>query len=557
MRRVTLLSLATLMAGCAPALAQSGGQAPYADYLIGSYAQRSRDPVAAADRFAAALRTAPRDTRLLEGAADAALSAGDVTEAAAFGKRAQSAGVPTASGRLAMATLALRRDRPREVRQVLTNFDGSPVEQLCARLLESWAMAEEKHADAALAVIGDDAPAPRSPWTAMQFYVRAMILDEAGRAPEALVQYEAGDSVGGLRVAQVVQMHGALLERSGRKEDARKLYQDMLDDVDNPGVAAERARLERGEPPAHALSPQAGAAVSLFMLAVLVGEDPSGQENLSPLSLAMTLDPAFEGARIGFSDAMRARGRGDTARAALAAIPASSPYYETAQSQIAFSLHGDNRDAEAIDTLKACVAATGGRTSRRALADLYRSLERYGDAAPIYAELVTELSPLKPRDWRLLFAQGATLEQLGRWPDAEASLQQALRLAPDQPEVLNYLGYQWVDSGKKVEEGLAVLQRAVSQRPEEGYIIDSLGWAYYRLGQYAQAADLLERAVELAPGDVTLNDHLGDVYWRMGRRIEARYQWRRVLTLKPTDAERAAAAGKIAAGLPPAPAPAR
>ena len=553
MRRLVLLSLAALASsGCAPALAQVGRATPYADFLIGSYAQRSRDPVAASSRFTAALRASPRDTMLLEGAADSALAAGNVAESAAFGRRAQSAGVRTASGRLALATLALRKPRPRQTHELLANFDGSPVEQLSARLLDAWATVAENKPDAALAAIGDDSPAPRSPWTAMQFYVRAMMLDEAGRADEALTQYEAGDAVGGLRIAQIVLLHGELLERAGRRDDARALYQSMLDSLDNPGLLAERARLDRGEPPPRALSPATGAAISLFALAVLVGEDPSSQENLAPLALAMTLDPGFEGARLGFSDAMRALGRGDAARGALADIPVASPYYETAQSQIAFSLHQDKRDDEAIATLKACVAATNGHAARRALADLYRGLERYGDAAPLYAQLVAEQTPLKPKDWRLLFAQGATLERLNRWPESEAALKTALQLAPDQPEVLNYLGYQWVDSGKNVEEGLAVLQRAVAQRPQEGYIIDSLGWAYYRLGQYAQSVDLLERAVELTPGDVTLNDHLGDAYWRVGRRIEARFQWRRVLTLSPTDAERGAAAAKVADGLPPA-----
>lgn len=553
MRRLVWVSLAALAAsGCTTTVAQIARPTPYADFLIGSYAERSRDPVAASERFAAALRASPQDSLLLEGAAESALLAGDVTASAQFGRQARKAGVQTPSGQLAMAALALREGRAGVAQTQLRGFDGAPVEQLSARLLEVWAMAENHKTSAALEQLGDIQSEPRSPWTAMQHYQRAMMLEHANRADEALAEYVAGDAVGGLRIAQIVLLHGQLLERQGKRGDALALYQSLIDDVDNPGVLAARARLERNEPPPKPLTPASGAAISLFALAVLVGQDPSSQEDLAPLSLAMALDPAFEGARIAFSDSMRGLKREDAVRRTLAGIPATSPYYETAQSQIAFSLRRDNRDDEAIAVLKASADATGGRTSRRALADLYRGLERYDDAAQLYAKLVADLSPPTAKDWRLLFAQGAALERLGRWPEAEAALQKALVVSPDQPEVLNYLGYQWVDSGQKVQEGLAILQRAVAQRPNEGYIIDSLGWAYFKLGQYGQSVELLERAVELTPGDVTLNDHLGDAYWRVNRRIEARFQWRRVLTLDATDAERAAAQKKVTDGLPPA-----
>ena len=149
-------------------------------------------------------------------------------------------------------------------------------------------------------------------------------------------------------------------------------------------------------------------------------------------------------------------------------------------------------------------------------------------------------------------ARAAARERLGRWPEAEADLQRALVLSPEQPDILNYLGYSWIDRGVRLQEGLAMIQRAVALRPASGAVIDSLGWAYFRLGDYAQALEHIERAVELQPADATLNDHLGDVYWRLGRRIEARFQWRRALSLAP-DAP-ASIEAKMAAGLPDEPA---
>ncbi|TPW06368.1 MAG: hypothetical protein FD124_1798, partial [Alphaproteobacteria bacterium] len=491
---------------------------------------------------------------LLQGAADSALAAGDAAAAATFARQAQARGVEASSGRLAAAVFAMREGRTKDVRRNLDDFDGPPAELLTARLLSVWSRVDGGDVEAALAELGGETLPQRSPWAALQYYQRAMVFDHAGRVEEALDAYERGGGVGGLRIAQIVTHHGQALERAGRKADAAALYRDFLADVDNPGVAAELARLSSNGPPPAPFAATRGAAVALFTLSVLIAQDPTSREQLAPLSLAMALDPALEAPRIAFADAMQALNQGETARRALGAIPEPSPYFENAQSQIAYGLRAEGRADEAVAILKAIVDRGGGRVSRRALADLYRNLDRNAEAAALYASLVAELNPPTRRDWRLYLAQGATLERLGQWPAAEAALQQALVVSPDRPEVLNYLGYTWVDTGAKVREGLALLERAVAQEPDEGYIIDSLGWAHFRLGNFGQAVEYLERAVELSPGDSTLNDHLGDAYWRVGRRIEARYQWRRVLTLNAPADEHAGAGKKLAEGLP---APAR
>src|SRR5262249_17865161 len=131
-----------------------------------------------------------------------------------------------------------------------------------------------------------------------------------------------------------------------------------------------------------------------------------------------------------------------------------------------------------------------------------------------------------PERWTLYYDRGVALERSGQWQRAESDLQRALELKPEQPLVLNYLGYSWIDRGGSLERGLKMLEKAVELRPEDGYIIDSLGWAHYRLGDYAAAVQYLEKATELVPEDPTINDHLGDAYWQTGRLVEARYQWR-------------------------------
>src|SRR5690606_14060505 len=154
-----------------------------------------------------------------------------------------------------------------------------------------------------------------------------------------------------------------------------------------------------------------------------------------------------------------------------------------------------------------------------------------------------------PGDWRLLYARGVSHERLKDWEKAEADLQAALAIEPGDPELLNYLGYSWIDRGERLAEALAMVEKAVAANPKSGAMVDSLGWAHYRLGDYKKAVETLEQAVELEAGDPEINNHLGDAYWRVGRRDEAMFQWRRVLTLDPDDRIKADAEAKLASGL--------
>jgi len=135
-----------------------------------------------------------------------------------------------------------------------------------------------------------------------------------------------------------------------------------------------------------------------------------------------------------------------------------------------------------------------------------------------------------PAQWFLYYARGISKERLDDWPAAEADFREALELNPDQPQVLNYLGYSLVEHQQNLDEALAMIERAVAAQPQAGYIVDSLGWALYRLGRYDEAVGHMERAAELMAVDPVVNDHLGDVYWAVGRHTEARFQWQRALS---------------------------
>ena len=221
---------------------------------------------------------------------------------------------------------------------------------------------------------------------------------------------------------------------------------------------------------------------------------------------------------------------------AYRSIPAGSDYAWAAQLRAASGLADLDRQDEAIAALNAMADERPGRIdAASALGDAFRMDERYEEAAAAYDMAIGRLAIVEDRHWRLFYVRGIAFERLGEWPKAEADFLRALELEPDQPLVLNYLGYTWVEQGRNLDEARTMIEKAIELRPDDGYIVDSLGWVAYRLGDFEEAVYQLELAVELVPGDPIINDHLGDAYWQVGRLNEARFQWRRVLTLEPED----------------------
>lgn len=185
----------------------------------------------------------------------------------------------------------------------------------------------------------------------------------------------------------------------------------------------------------------------------------------------------------------------------------------------------------------------------RTLGNLLRGKKKYPAAVEYYSRAIELIEEPAKRDWNHFYARGICYERLKQWPKAEADLKKALELYPDQPLALNYLGYSWVDQNRNVREAMELIRKAVKIKPDDGYFVDSLGWAYYRQGNYSAAAEYLERAVELRPEDPVINDHLGDAYWHVGRKLEARFQWSQSLTLNPEPEEVPKIKAKIANGL--------
>jgi Flp pilus assembly protein TadD len=334
--------------------------------------------------------------------------------------------------------------------------------------------------------------------------------------------------------------------------DAAAVYRKFSEtQADNPVINAGLARVESGKVPEPLIeTPAQGVAEVLYGLASALASDRSVDLPVVYLQLALYLRPNFDVARTLIADLFEVIERYEAANAAYAAIPRDSPLALNAQIQTALNLDRVGKTDLAVSRLQAL--------SRRekndlrvfvALGDLLRSHERFEEAVTAYDQALALVPKPEHQHWSLYYARGVSLERSGRWPEAERDLKQALALDADQPLVLNYLGYSWIEKGQNFDEAMKMIGRAVDLMPNDGYVVDSLGWAHYKLGQYDRALTNLERAVNLRPDDPTINDHLGDIYWRMGRLLEARYQWKRAITLGADKAVVPAIQHKIEYGL--------
>lgn len=540
-RAAATAALAALTAACASVSAprQPDAASLYADFLVGRVANAREDYGAASDRYYAALSRSPGDEALIAGALRASLTAGDEARARRVAAMAEAEAAP-ALARLVRAAEAIRAADWRRAERELESTEGDAVQDMLARTLMVWVRVGQRRIDEA---VGQLAPLTTlRPYGGLFSYQQAMAFDIAGRRDQARVAYTTAAN-GGMFLPPAAERHADALVRWGAREEALEMLARLNAGRNNAALQAFAQRIEAGGR-VNTLTPARAAAIGLYGFgAILLQQEHNVSAGLIAESLALMIDPGLDDARLLFAEGHARNERYAIARHALASVRAESPYAQTARIMEARLLLEEGRPEQAL-ALANANAAAGDARAMRALADMYASLDRLDEAEPIYSALLAA----DEANWMLHFARGAVRERLGRWDEAEGDLRRALELSPDQPEVLNYLGYTWVDRGENLEEGLAMIRRAVELRPNSAAIIDSLGWAYFRLGDYQQAQLFLERAVELEPGSATLNDHLGDVYWRLGRRTEARFQWRRALSQEPEDA--AAIERKLQDGLP-------
>lgn len=533
-----------------PAVA-GGGQSGLGAYLAGRLAHGLGDTDDAADYYAAALARDPDNIDLLQRTFTLMIAEGRVDSAIPLAHRLQDLDSDAAMPVLVSGLADIRDGLMAQAESRFAALPRRGLNGLVGPLATAWALAGQGRYDQALTAL--EPLGQTKGFLGVKIYHSALILELAGRPAEAEAIY--GESLQHQLSARGTEAVGSMLQRQGRDQEARVLYQRYTDEHPESLLFDGAALLRQGRAIAPVVTDaQAGMAEALFDVATLMRQGNGQDAAVIFAQLSLALRPDFPLARAVLGDLLSAQDRFDPANAAYAAIPAASPVYPYAQMRMAMNEEELGKTESALARLdKVARLKPDNLEPLVTRGDILRRKKRFGDAAQAYGEAIARLGDrMATQHWPLLYSRGICLERDKQWAKAEADFKKALELQPDQPDVLNYLGYTWVDSGVNLEEGRAMLEKAASLRPRDGAIIDSLGWALYRLGDYHGAVKYLERAVELKAEDPTINDHLGDAYWQVGRVNEAMFQWQRAMGLDPEPEQLAPLREKLRSGQVPA-----
>ena len=510
---------------------------PLGAYLAGRLAHNDGDGEAATNYLMRALEHDPDNADLLRQAFVAALSQGTMTEAIEIAKRLTDITPSSSVAGLTLVVDAMLPGNYNAAEERLSALPAQGYNTLLVPMVGAWvAMGQNKPAVAVdlLSALEDN-----NAFAVFHEFHLALINDLAGNREAAARAYKAaidGQRGGSYRT---VYAYGAFLERGGDADGALALYGDyQAANPDSVWFEAAIARVTKAEPVDDAMVRDArdGAAEALFGVSSALLQENAVEAAIVYARLAVHLRSGFDAGYMLLGEILEGLAEPDSAIEAYEHVSRQSPLAWTVRLKIADNLDVLDRVDEAVTMLRALAAERPERSDPLiALADLLRGKERWLESVAAYDEAFARIDELSRRHWRALYARGIALERSRQWARAEADFLTALELVPDQPFVLNYLGYSWVDQGIHLVRALDMIERAVDLRPSDGYIIDSLGWAHYRMGNFEDAVLHLERAIELRADDPTINDHLGDAYWKVGRRFEARFQWRRALTLDPDE----------------------
>nr|WP_230989624.1 tetratricopeptide repeat protein [Devosia faecipullorum] len=487
---------------------------------------------------------------LIERAYVALAADGQIVKAASMARRMLELDPANQLAELVVATEALKERRYGAAARRLDNVSEDNFSGITAGILRAWALVGEGksgEADALMARLGNSGLAD------FLVFHRALMNEAAGNSQAALtLAQRAYDNEP--YVARMAEVYARMLANAGDIEAAR----DVLDAFEaqgltHPVIRTVRQALDAGRRPGvFTTSVQVGAAEMFHGIGVALSRDGSGDLALVFLRLGVYLDPGSDVIALALGQLLDSANQREMANQVYDAIPAKSALKPTAVVRIAQNLDAMGDREEAVRRLGNIVSTRPDDLDAvSVLGDLLRYDEKYLEAAAAYTDAIAITGGTSPADWRFYYVRGIAYERAKQWPKAEADFQRALELNPDQPQVLNYLGYSWIDMDMHLEEALGMIEKAVEAQPMDGYIIDSLGWAFYKLGRLEEAVETLERAVMLLPGDPEINDHLGDAYWKVGRRLEARFQWNIARSVDTIGTVSERVAPKLADGLTP------
>jgi Flp pilus assembly protein TadD len=526
---------------------------PAGSYLAARQANVDRDADAAAIYFRSVLKSDQRNPELLELTFYSVLADGDIDEAVRLADRLVQLDKNNRNAHLVLGVRSLKQKQWKDARAHFGQAMHGPINDLTGTLLTAWSAFGANDVKGAVDAI-DKLNGPE--WYGIFKDMHAgLILDLANNKKDAAKRLEHAFKLDPSAL-RIMQSYAGFLSRNGSRDEALKIYQEFDKQLPRYPLTVEAlALLKKDESlPRMVDSAQAGAAEALYGLGAALGrreeEMSLANRGLAYLQLALYLEPNHALAQLSLADLYEAMKKPELAIKTYERVPASSPLKRNAEIQLGIDLDILDRTEEAKKHLEKLVASKpDDMEAIIALANILRERKQYEGCADSYGKAIGQLPMPTKANWTLFYFRGICFERAKQWAKAEADFKHALELFPDQPHVLNYLGYSWVDQGIHLDEGMGMIRRSVEQRPDDGYIVDSLGWAYFRLGNYDEAVKNLERAVELKPVDPTINDHLGDVYWKVDRMLEAKFQWSHARDLKPDQDELTKIEEKLKVGI--------
>ncbi len=515
--------------------ASAYGSSYTGSYLAGRHALREKDAGAAAEYFDEALTGRQDDVYLIRGAFQAVLAKGNVEKAIELANILVESDGDKSAAHLVLAIDNIRKGDFAKAKEHLTQTNDSGFNVLVKPLLMSWIVMGEGDVDAALAEL--NVLDKYDGFDALKDYHAALLVDVSGQVQRAEEQYAKAMQGPAARAVRLVQSYGTFLIEQGKDDEARALFEEYIKTYPlSPTINRMLEDMAAGKKIEPVLNTAAdGAAEALYSAASVIGQERAVGLAATYTYFTLMLRPDFPVAQVLLAETAEGGDRWQEAYNLYNQIESDSAYYKNARIRSAWTKYKMGQQDEAVAWLEEIAAQYPEDIEAMVvLADMYRDQKDWSEAARQYGRAVDRLQNYENRHWSLFYARGIAYEQSKQWKNAEADLLKSLELRPDYPPVLNYLAYSWVDRDENLEEAKEMLIKAVSLRPRDGFIVDSLGWLYYRLGEFDDAVIQLEKAVSLEAADPTINDHLGDAYWRAGRRDEAKYQWRRALWLDPT-----------------------
>ncbi len=550
---VALSGCATTMGGSSAERGQSLSPDAqlYADYVSARYASNLNDAASRSAYFSRAFARRPNDLDLGQKALAAAINNGDSALARVLSIEILALDETDGTARAVMGANALAKGKYKKALEYLADANaGIGIENFNA-MMRGWAQVGLGDRSAAKITFGD--------------MKGGKYFEFLGNMQLAIIDLQEGDSEAAAKIfATIDEVNLAPIESTlaqvrgfmalGDKDKALAILNTYADA--NGGALTGPIRytldaINAGQKLQWKLTPAQSASRALTEPAFrYYGAQQQFESAETFLRIALELDPENDKARLFLGSILEQVDRDEDAMTQYAQIGPLSPFSVSARLSESDILFGDDKNAEGIKVLQSIQKTHPSRVTQGSLGRAYLIMEDYEKALPYYEALIADMSDEELKENpQVNYLRGICLERLGRWEDAVADFEFVLENKPDNADALNYLGYTWVDKGVNLTKAFVMIEKAVELEPTSGAIIDSLGWAHYKLGRYGQARINLEEAAERSPTSATIIDHLGDVYWKLGRRKEAGYQWERAATLDPTDKELKAIKAKIKGGL--------